>query len=880
MLSCARFRYSELGLVETLLPLVESRVVHVQNSRFREPFFKLLNICSLAPLCDRANEAFTEHGLSAAISLFRVLGKLLWSSDFNIQSATANVLRNIVAGNDPARSNISVDDGNPNAVDCSSLHDLRPKPRDINRALLLGCGGFATVLACLETVMLSMLEARACMDQVSLQSSDFSDSDTIEKAEPDEEIDRQSIGEEGRPMMEDSLTRTVADMTTTHKVLTSLLELVRELSTDATSSAAMVELGLISLLVQVMRAARGVHDPTLSITVEVMWNCLEHSQNAMVRGPPAESRSCLIHKARKSNAAFALSTWDGVLALRNVLETLLISGFRIKDKELRNEVLVAASLLASNGRSHPLFRKTGFLVLLLRYATAVETGLADGYPGAEESEKWTIALARDEASDGHGCREVPELSALADPRNFATVTEVDTELKLLLWSMLADVCKRDPRNFEIVKASPLIETLLMYVDLVIEEGPSLDAPATGINRSVSLASMPSVGSFQTTSAPLEARVAATAGSKDDTGKRGSGKEAGIDPHGFAPTAALTTRIPSSHPEQPLEQPHQDGSSAENLTSSVRISGTGSRCSVKGGSSVEGKRGRAESFLALTQLYIPATVMRLPVTSIKLLQGQAIASLALLAPRCSAKFQALGGHIIILRFLDRLGSRPENQSLVEKATKMLATTVGLPGLKEELGRVDGVRIMLDRFADASRKGSGGSSSAGELDGHNSGEINKIGEKSTHTDTVEILCRLCDHCLENQEAFRKANGVSIMVDAIKAYCWSRRNGMQLGGAISGGASEGVGNRGASGDTLLSTCATGVGSENSADESIDPALVHIVDCVWCAVVGNRRSEARLLQCEGLNTLLDLLEICPSPMRHQVRVILLTPLIWEPPV
>lgn len=872
MPSCARFRYSELGLVETLLPLVESRVAHAQNSRFREPFFKLLNICSLAPLCDRANEAFTEHGLSAAISIFRVLGKLLWSSDGDIQSMTANALRNIAAGNDPMGSNTSVDHGDPNAVDCSQLHDLRPKPRNINQALLLGCGVLTTVLTCLETVLFSMLEARECMDQVSLQSSEFSDSDTIENVEPDEvtnngdavalETGGCASGEEGRPM-------TIKDVTAKHKVLVSLLELVRELSTDATSSAAMVELGLMSLLVQVMRAARGVYDPTLSITVEAMWNSLEHSQNAMIRGPPAESRSCLIHKARKSNAAFALSTWDGVMALRNVLETVLITGFRKQDKELRNDALVVASMLTRNGRSHPLFRKTGFLLLLLRYATAVETGLANGYPEAKDSEKRTIALA----TDGDDCGEMPELGALADPRNFATMADVDTQLKLLLWSMLAEFCKRDPRNFEVVEASPLIETLLMYVDLVVEEGPSIDAPAAGINRSVSLASMPSVGSCQTFSAPLEARVTATSRSKDDTGKRGSGEEAEIEPHDFTSTATLTTRIPRSHPEQR----HRDSSSAENLTSSARISGTGSGCSVKEGSSAGGKRGRAGPFLGSTQLFVPAAVMRLSVTSIKLLQGQAIASLTLLAPRCPTKFQALGGHIMILRLLDRLGSRPENQSLVEKATKMLATMVGFPGLKDELGRVDGVKIMLDRFADTLRReprGSGVNSSVGELDGHN----NKIGEYGTRAYTVVILCRLCEHCLENQEAFRKANGVSIMVDAIKAYCWSRRSNMQLGEAISGGASGGVGNRGASGETLLSTCATGVGSENSVDESIDPALVHIVDCVWCAIVGNRRSEARLLQCEGLDALLDLLEICPSSMRHQVRVILPTPLICKP--
>ncbi|CAN0516894.1 unnamed protein product, partial [Scytosiphon promiscuus] len=161
-----------------------------------------------------------------------------------------------------------------------------------------------------------------------------------------------------------------SDLALKHAVLLSLLQLVRELSTDANSSAAMVGEGLVTLLVQAMRAARGIRDPTLPIAVEVTWNCLEHSQNAMDNGPPAECRTSLIRKARKTNAAFALSTWDGVAALRDTVEALLIGGFRNKDKELRNEAVIVASQLSSNSRSHPLFRSTGMLLLLLRYATA------------------------------------------------------------------------------------------------------------------------------------------------------------------------------------------------------------------------------------------------------------------------------------------------------------------------------------------------------------------------------------------------------------------------------------------------------------------------------------------------------------------------------
>ena len=55
-------------------------------------------------------------------------------------------------------------------------------------------------------------------------------------------------------------------------------------------------------------------------------------------------------------------------------------------------------------------------------------------------------------------------------------------------------------------------------------------------------------------------------------------------------------------------------------------------------------------------------------------------------------------------------------------------------------------------------------------------------------------------------------------------------------------------------------------SAKETISPLIVAVVDCIWSSCVGNKRSEARLLQCEGQDALLDLLEICPKLMRNQI--------------
>lgn len=882
-----RFRYRELPLLEQLLPLVEKKVTSREGGRFRAPFLKLLDTCSLAPVRDRANEELTEDGLVALGALFRALGSVLCSQDLEIQSAVADVLRKVVAGNDPTRPK-TPDGAVKTFGECPD--DLRPRPADISQALALRCGVVRSAVANLDKAINFLIESLADYDDASLGSSSFGTSDYISQDArlPREIRQADRVGLEAPPSPAPEVhdntasegifasggehSRICADkeqgvqlehrtrateMGSRYSLVESLLHFVRELSTNASSSAAMVEAGLMSLLVQVLRAVRGIHDPIFPIAIEVLWNCLEHSQAEMKEAPPAESRSGLIRKARKRNAAFALSTWHGVEALRDSVETLLMRGFRKKDKELRNEAVIVASLLANNGRSHPLFCRTGALQLFLRYATAIEVGLAEGDPEARAAEARALALAADERSGGDGGTEVdgaPKLAALADPRNFATMTEVDLELKLLLWSLLADLGRRDSKNLQVIEMSPLMETLLMYMDLIVEEGPFSNSSEAGANRSFSLASMSSVDACLARSTqpmdsvPCDGAVAP--------------QESGVDSPGIRDATQTSFSSAPSRPSDghPLVGSVSDHRGREEPRLSVGNEGPVPVAFDEEGSA-EVLPPDARRPAGYTRLYIPVNVVRLPLTSIQQLQGQAMASLLVLAPRSPVKFQALGGHMVTLRLLERLGSRPENHRLIKTATKMLATVVGLPGLKQELGQMDGVRIMLDRFSD------GGGNREGRGDDRRGCSREDYGD--LRADTVMILCRLCDQCPENQEAFRKAEGIPKMMAAIKEYCRARSNARQCEGVEShfAGAAAGGGERAASGALSMSSGQSrhNSGLSTSGGESLDPALVHIVDCIWCAVVGNRRSEARLLQCEGLDTLLDLLEVCPAVMRHQ---------------
>ncbi|KAF0692652.1 Aste57867_16291 [Aphanomyces stellatus] len=55
-----------------------------------------------------------------------------------------------------------------------------------------------------------------------------------------------------------------------------------------------------------------------------------------------------------------------------------------------------------------------------------------------------------------------------------------------------------------------------------------------------------------------------------------------------------------------------------------------------------------------------------------------------------------------------------------------------------------------------------------------------------------------------------------------------------------------------------------------SQDNLIIAVVGCVWASVIGNPESEIALIQTEGVDNLLDLLEICPVVMRGQVLGVL----------
>ncbi|CAM9752955.1 unnamed protein product [Chrysoparadoxa australica] len=672
--------------------------------------------------------------------------------------------------------------------------DLRPAPKEMNQRLLRNSGVFPRLLQHLDRTIMCLvaaLENSAGVDGMdSLESISTLDEASLHQGDELQAQPKPGIKALG-------------------EVLVAQLQLMKSLSTNPENSALLTEGGLMPMLVRVVGILSSIQEESLGIAIEIMWNSLESSQEIMAAVTAVTSRSSLVRAARKANAAHALSTYEALCTLRTVLEAFFVEGYRAKDKELRNEVLIVVSFISRNSRSLPFFRTSGMVHLLLRYVTAVETGIQDAAPERTDM-KATFSTGIP------GDPPVTQLRPLADTHNFATTAEADLELKTLVWPLLGHLGSHDDSILAIVADSPLIETLLMYADLVVEEGPTTEFQSPNLGKSMSMASM---------SLP-SANILGTAAPPSNEGSAPDGWD------------AEEQRLP----DVPAAEGQGNGQTRGHANINDDLAIPEGPPGQLGGISRSG-----HSFDATTsQLFVPAILSRLPVTSFKVMQSQAIAALVALAPKATAKFHALGGHIVTMQYLERCGTESDQEHLIRGAVMLLTTVVGLPGLQDDLGEIGAVQTMLAKYSQT------------------------LGT-DLKADVAAIISRLCVGSVANQTYFREADGIPLFVQTIKTYCEGRVRALHQERRHRASASGGSGEDAAAKfGSDSGSSRTSMGSAGSTFDTLNPLIAHVVDLLWNAVIGNRKSEARLLQCEGLDSLLDLLEVCPSIMRHQVTAVI----------
>mmetsp|Transcript_8913 Transcript_8913/g.11809 ORF Transcript_8913/g.11809 Transcript_8913/m.11809 type:complete len:1206 (+) Transcript_8913:188-3805(+) len=696
------YAYGDLNYIAEILKLTAQRVEAGAHPDFEPVLCDLVEACG-KPLCRaKANEELMAHGQANFRALVAALGELLGCDFRHIQLEAAIALRQLANGNPgPGEENRDMEvyrvPGGQTVA-----RDLRRPRRDVNQEALCHEDVPRKAVEQLKIqveILREMTLSRPPSGRPTIDpENEENPAEDNEESSDDEDLVGDMLGE----INED-------DGVSVDELVRGLIGLVHELSTDSTNSTALCEAGGLRPILRLIdgrelpyvKPLAQMGAATLDVLIELLWNCLEHSYDR-VNSVAVYSRTEMIKIHRKANAMYLLAQDEFIGILKELLEEMLKRGYRHKDKELRNEVLIVISLVAKHPNSHQCFHSTAMLHLLIKYATVSEGGL-DSFDDDDD---------------------------LPNSANFATTLEVDIELKRLMWSLLVELCASDRDNLAAVVGSPLMETLLMYLDM--DREPS---QMTNTNTSLYM------------------------------------------------------------------------SSKSQNWSSMNNSGL-----------VDIKEKLVETD---SQLTVNTNAKKFSKMQLHILQQQALSVLLNLAPRAPGRFRALGGHVITLRLLDP--SVSGTSDLAQSAMMLLLSVVGLPDIQEELVRLDAMRIMLARFMDHSAL------------------------PSLRADAVCILSRLCKNSKENQVEFRHLGGVESLISALKEYCAQR--------------SRTVADR---------KKKNAVGSDTSSTDKLDTLIIHAVDCLWNATVNNKKSESRFLSADGMDAVLDLLEVCPTSMRHQVTGLL----------
>ena len=243
------------------------------------------------------------------------------------------------------------------------------------------------------------------------------------------------------------------------ELVREVIAVLRELAYTKRNAEALIREGAPLVLFRALElVSSDLRNETVELSIDVLWNLLEVSSDELRKVPTASasggsaasaaaaglvrSRFHLLDKHRATNCLRMLGTGRVVATLRGLLERSMVEGFRARDKELRNNILVTASLLTRRLENQSHFVNTGFLSLLLLYSCA---------------------------------REV-DLPTDANEHNFATQSEQDFELKRLMWQEIGDLCagaaavesNGDSATAQLVyntiRQAPLVEALLKYLD--------------------------------------------------------------------------------------------------------------------------------------------------------------------------------------------------------------------------------------------------------------------------------------------------------------------------------------------------------------------------------------------------------------------------------
>jgi hypothetical protein len=429
------FYIKDLPYIQQMFGFAKQNVESGMNI-FVDPLCSLIKLCGKPFLRSKANEDLIMTQF--IVDNLKVIGDMLFVDHIGVQLTAAQALQSIAKGKDLQR----VVSKKNTAVD-----DLRTPPAQFYQQLLCTSGVVETAVIVLNREIEELFSFDTDGDGIISEQEMFRFR-VVNDADMENDAAKYVAAKGKDEEEQDDESSTPAPY-----LMLTLMKALREFSTHAQNAAVITKLGGLQNMVKVLGSISDFHEQLLLVTCEVLWNVLEHCDSAVRLQGGSVMQKQVAEAFRESNSIEIICKKSTFQVLHNLLVRILSSGYRKKDKELRNELLIVSHLLSQHPPALEHFKTTGYLQTLLDFSTA-----PDLPPGQ---------VAPDMAHNMH---------------NFGTCNEEDFELKQLMWGLLGRLVESGASdenaqaNLEIVGESQLVETLLMYISVPLPQGLGKWAP--------------------------------------------------------------------------------------------------------------------------------------------------------------------------------------------------------------------------------------------------------------------------------------------------------------------------------------------------------------------------------------------------------------------
>lgn len=725
---------SDLDYVITVFSILRERLLS-HYALFRPVLSEVLKICAKPLLESKANERLRPPSIDRIGRYFLDLAFFFKQCDSNLGKEIAKCFRCIVAGgDDPTILKVDriewVGDGSK----------LQITDRQYIQSLLRE--GKA-----LEVIVSSFL--------ISIDSF-MQESNTISGGGHSNNNDADNSTNQNKTSR-----NSLESLNSKSEYMLSMLDLSLELAEDTKTASDMCLLhvcdGSIKILRHVSSLQEGPRHVRIPDTVELMWLTLECYQE-QVKGQfdgvydASDANNLVVYRRSLENV---MDFEAAVSVLQSVLLMILRDGYRLVDKECRNEIIITLTLIAEFPGAFPCFLQSGLLTVLLTYACVGEMGKSS----------WAFF-------------DHP----LAKLRNFFNAFDVDMQFKRELWILISDLVQTDDADALLcVASSPFMSTMMLYLEF-----SSLDS----IPSSTSDGSPPPEGLTATSSSIRS--ISANANIANDNNNINVVFEASQSTNN-SPSRSLHTAAAS-----------QIAETKTNVTLSLTNS-----------------KNKNEYHPLLSAL---------STSQLREFQILAMGFLAQNSPKMIGEFLRINGPLRILDVTIKYCSSPiaEHKALVLKSLLLINRCVSCSEVVKEILESDNaMQIFLYLFENST-------------------------DDTTRSQAVRLISLLCAEKNENsQTQLRKLNGIEQLIAAVSTYAKDRKTCVGIKARVKLNTKEVVEIE----DPSL---------DSSADLSV--IIVSVLDCISRSVVGNNKNELRFAKKEGIDALLDLLEVSPFVLRVQV--------------